>query len=81
MPDVSFIKFQEKYPQYPDDLGSAYSESITSGENIVVQHGFYVDLEDRSMIDKLLGVGLPEYIYCGSRELSNELSQAYPHLT
>lgn len=80
MPDVSFIRFQEKYPQYPDSLRSAYAESMVTGERIILQHGFYVDLEDRAEIDALLKVGVPEYIYCGTHELVAELSQAYPQL-
>lgn len=80
MANMSFDKFRETHPQYPESLRSYYSQSLISDIPVVQQDSFYVDLEEPSVIDLILSVGTPEYILCGDQDTINELGKAYPQL-
>lgn len=81
MGNVSFDRFREKHPEYPESLRRGYLESVMHPPGLeVTQNSFCVDLEDQHEIDVLLKIRMPEYIYCGTHELVAELSAAYPQL-
>lgn len=78
--NVSFDVFREKHPEYPESLRECYFESVVYGPEIVLQNSFCVDLKDREVIDTLLKIRMPEYIYCGTSRLVKALGKAYPQL-
>jgi hypothetical protein len=81
MLDIRFDEFREAHPEYPESLRSHYSQSFISDIPMVMQNSFYVDLEEPKVIDLILSVGMPEYIYCGDQETIDELGKAYPQLS
>lgn len=81
MPDVSFVRFVAKHPQYRDEnrreyLCSVYCESATL--TMVEQHGFYVDETKPSEIARLFAIGDPKIIYCGDEDLVNHFLKWFP---
>jgi hypothetical protein len=80
MPNVAYDKFREQHPEYPESLRAHYWESVVSCYPPILQNSFMVELGDRAIIDQLLKLGKPEYIYCGTKELERKFGKAYPHL-
>ena len=80
MPNKSFDLFREKHPEYPETLRRYYWESVVSCYPPVLQNSFMVDLDEPEIINQLLRLGKPEYIYCGTTDLADDLSSAFPEL-
>ena len=80
MPNKSFDKFREKHPEYPESLRRNYWESVVSSYPPVLQNSFMVDLDESEVIRQLLKIRTPEYIYCGTTDLCDDLATAFPQL-